>query len=184
MHQSSDPRSWWHPGGEYMNRRWTPEEDEIVRQCYPDYRAMALRLPRRNSRAMRHRAGRLGLWNSRHCWTAAQISRLRNLWEAGASNDELTAAFPGIPYSCIAGRAQYAGLGSRNRSQRRFTGNAFRDSVLRQAIALRVSARRLDSLAKTGSRFASASSSLNDADYASAAEALGMTVRIAWQPTD
>jgi hypothetical protein len=68
---------------------WAQKEIETVRKLFPNQKALCEVLPGRTWIAIRSRAGLLGLRRKQHRWLACDLSRLRRMWTAGASKEEL-----------------------------------------------------------------------------------------------
>jgi hypothetical protein len=65
--------------------RWTAQEDNIVRDTYPDYRAMRRKLQHRTYWALRNRVQSLGIAHQRNVWSTSQIRCLRRMRAEGST---------------------------------------------------------------------------------------------------
>lgn len=130
---------------------WTKEEDAKVLRLYPDYKALRRALRRRTYRALRARAGTLGITKKRHTWTAAEASRIRKLYPT-ANKGELYAAFPGLRWNQIVGKARHIRV-RRNRRPLSPTGFPIIDEVRQRAFRLNYSMVELDAIAGTKTYF-------------------------------
>lgn len=133
---------------------WKPEDDEVFRRLYPDYGALRKAFPSRSYRAIQGHASRLGIAAKRHRWTAAELSRLRRLYQS-ASREDVLAAFPGMGWKQIKARAEHAGL---HRPRRPYcpTGHAILDDIRSRCFELRYSMVDLDEMARTKQYFTKA----------------------------
>src|SRR5882724_2817839 len=75
-------------------RSWSPAEQEKVKLLFPDKRSLEKALPHRTWIAIRSRAGALGLRKKQNRWLASDLSKLRRMWSAGATQHELCKALP------------------------------------------------------------------------------------------
>lgn len=132
---------------------WTEREDAIIREFYPDYRALQRKLRKRTYDALRGRAQSLGIQRRRHRWTAFEIARLRRLYPA-ASKSEIMAIVPGLKWETIKARARDLGL--RRRVSLRATGFPLLDQIRRRCEELGYSMVDLDAIARTRRYFSKA----------------------------
>ncbi len=161
---------------------WTKEEDAKVLRLYPDYKALRRTLRRRTYHALRARAGKLGITKKRHTWTAAEASRIRRLYPR-ASKAELYAAFPGLRWHQIVGKAKHIKV-RRQRKPLSRTGFPIIDTVRDRATVLNYSMVDLDALARTRNYFQKAgwhSGRVNRRAVYKAIEALDGEVTIRWK---
>jgi hypothetical protein len=132
------------PRGHFL---WTNDEDRIVVRLYPDYRALRKTLKRRTYNALRARARSLGVAKRRHIWTTSEVSRLRRLY-LNATTQETLAAFPGMTWWQLAGKARHIGLRGR-RPRFKLTGLRLVDDIRGRAYARGWSMVELDAMAGT-----------------------------------
>ncbi len=161
---------------------WTPAEDQVVRDCYPDYARACTLLPKRTYWSIRSRAGYLNIQVKRHIWTGAEIKKLKRLYPE-ATKDELRTAFPGLSITAIERIAAYYGI-SRNRRRFKDTGHSLLDSVRARAFELRYSMVDLDDIAGTGRYFQDAQwcgrGCLNMRNVCRAVDAMVGTLHVTW----
>jgi hypothetical protein len=118
-----------------------------MRRLYPNYGALRKALRRRTYRALRARAGTLGITIKRHRWTAIEASRLRRLYPT-ATRDEILAALPGLRWKQIKAMAKYRRL-HRARKPLKPTGFPIIDDIRLRAFHLNLSMVDLDAMART-----------------------------------
>ena len=87
-------------------RSWTPAEQEKVKLLFPDKRSLEKALPHRTWIAIRSRAGALGLRKKQNRWLASDLSKLRRMWSAGATQHELCEALPRYSWKQIVWQAR------------------------------------------------------------------------------
>lgn len=88
---------------------WTDEEDDILRNAYPDYKLACKRLPDRTFRAIVRRVGKLKLKHPNYqCWTAREITRLKKLYP-NAPKEDICAEYPSRTWEQISGAARRYG---------------------------------------------------------------------------
>jgi len=75
-------------------RSWTPAEQETVKLLFPNRRSLEKALPDRTWIAICAHAGFLGLRKKQHRWLACDLSKLKRMWCAGATKNELCEALP------------------------------------------------------------------------------------------
>ena len=166
------------PKGHWL---WTKEEDDIVRELYPDYKALRRKLRRRTYNAIKERARTLEVAHRRHVWLASEVSRLRRLYPRSDRLDIL-AAFPGLRWRQIAGKAGHIRV---HRYRRRLsrTGHPLIDHIRDRAFELNMSMVDLDAMARTKKYFQKAgwaNGNLNRRALVRAVEALGGEVSVRW----
>lgn len=130
---------------------WTAEELEICRRLYPDRIALAQRLQRRSSEAIRHKCEELGLASVRIAWTAADVTRLLKLYRS-ATWDELLAAFHGRTETAIRLAATKRGM-RRARKPYKLTGYPLLDQVRQRCFEQGLTMRDLDQFARSRGYF-------------------------------
>jgi hypothetical protein len=59
--------------------RWREEEDELMRQYYPDRKTLQVLLPNRTRHALKGRAKELGLQRPQKTWKASEIRQLASM---------------------------------------------------------------------------------------------------------
>ncbi|WP_439406403.1 hypothetical protein ACNJX9_34025 [Bradyrhizobium sp. DASA03076] len=121
---------------------WTKEEDYVVGELFPDYRAMQRKLRRRSKQALYSRAMKLKLTRSVSHWTTSEIARLRGRW-GNATKAELIAEFPRHSWDGIQGKGRTFGI-RRRPWQPKLTGQQMLDAIRQRAADLRISLRDLD----------------------------------------
>ena len=72
---------------------WHIGEDNLLRHLHPDYQALSRVLPNRSNEAIKKRASFLGISRQIKPWTCAEIKRLRQTWEGGATREDITKMF-------------------------------------------------------------------------------------------
>lgn len=85
---------------------WSEDEEKILRELYPDYKAICKRLPHRTHSACRYSCGQLKLTRPIHMWTAAEISLLRRVYTRG-TKAEIAQAFPHLRWMQIKSIARW-----------------------------------------------------------------------------
>jgi hypothetical protein len=130
---------------------WTEEEDAEIRRLYPDYAALKKSLKRRTHSALKNRANRIGIIKRHHCWTDAEVSRLRKLYPTSTAQ-QLRAAFLGLRKRQIKEKAMNLGLHKKRRSYPS-TGFPIIDQIRTRAFVLNLSMLDLDELAGTKNYF-------------------------------
>ena len=160
---------------------WTKREDEVVRQLFPDHRAIKKRLRRRSRQAIHHRAEKLNLAKRMNLWTTTEISVLRKRWR-DAPRQELVAALPRHSWDGIRAKAQVLRL-SRPRKLK-ITGKRLLDLIRRRSIDLKIPLTDLDRIC-VGRHYFSDSSRRSQKPRRNvllrAIAALGGRVEIVWQ---
>lgn len=121
---------------------WTKNEDDVVQELFPDYRAMQRKLRCRSKQALYLRAMKLKLTKSTHLWTAVEVSRLRRRWR-DATRAELIAEFPRHTWVSIQNKGRSFGI-RRRPWQPKLTGHQMLDAIRRRAADLKISLRDLD----------------------------------------
>lgn len=167
------------PRGHFL---WTAKEDATFIKLYPDYRALRRALRRRTYYALRNRARHLGVVKRRHVWTANEVRRLRNLYFL-ATTAELLAAFRGMSWHQIAGKARHIGLRGR-KPKLKSTGILILDTIRTRASARGWSMVDLDSIAGTRRYFQKAgwhTSRATHGAWLKAIEVLEGDISIQWQ---
>jgi hypothetical protein len=152
----------------------------MVRDAYPNYALMRRRLPHRSLAALKHRAAILDVVRRRHVWTNIEVDRLTSLVPAGASNVELTAAFPHLRLRQITEKARHLRLPRRKVRLVKFDDPTL-SAVRKRAIDVGMSLRRLDQAARTGRYFQKSTRRLVLAHVARAAVVLGGETLIEWE---
>ncbi len=131
---------------------WTPEEINKVKLLFPDKKRLMEELPRRTWVAIRTRAGVLGLRKKQNRWLASELSKLRKMWIAGASREEICSALPNYTWQQI--RFQAGGRKfPRPKKEMKTTGHQVIDQIKERARYLNLSMSEVDKMAHTGSYF-------------------------------
>ncbi|MGV6876543.1 hypothetical protein ACUSIJ_28235 [Pseudochelatococcus sp. B33] len=163
--------------------RWSPEEDELVGDIYPDYRRMMRALPHRSLAALKNRAGHLGVVRHRHVWTNGEVRRLRIAWESNVRDAELMLLFPGLRPSQIKSKARHIRARRREAHLMAFEDPAL-DSIRHCAATRGMSLVELDRLAGTGRFFQKSIRRPNLKYIMRAAAVLGGEVAVEWREVD
>jgi hypothetical protein len=121
---------------------WTAEEDQIVRDLFPDYVAMKKCLRRRSRQALHSRATKLKLTRSISLWTTHEVSRLRKRWR-DATRAELIAEFQRHTWCSIQNKGRTFGI-RRRPWKPKLTGQRMLDDIRQRAADLRISLTDLD----------------------------------------
>lgn len=158
---------------------WEPWEDEVIRSAYPDYRLMEQKLPHRNYRGLRYRAGRLKVVTVRHHWTPPERKRLRDAFRNDATNDDLLVMFPDMSFAQIKGMAQFI------KAPRRYVrATLVKDpallSIRKRTRALGITFRQLDKLARSRNYFGNTPQQPVIKHIVKAIEVLGGNAKIVW----
>lgn len=103
------------------HKRWTPDEDELLRELYPEHGpswdGWRRVIPTRSRRAVQTRAKKLGI-KVQTGWTAEEEELLRELYPKSAYRGrQWLEVFPGHELSAIYKKAQHMGLRSPGRGQ-------------------------------------------------------------------
>jgi hypothetical protein len=163
---------------------WTPMEDQIFRELYPDYRAIKRRLRRRSMPSLRARAGILKLTTGQSLWTAKEVSQLRRRWR-DASRAELMSEFSRHSWISIQNKGRTFGIKRRPWMNPRPTGNSIVDKIRLRAIELKLSMRDLDEMFNGGREyFVKCSRGVGVPRsnlYLKTIEALGGHIEIVWR---
>lgn len=155
------------------------DEDQVLREEYPNYSAAKYRLPHRSLAALKNRAGVLGIVIRRHIWTAREVKRLAHLILSDVSDADLAEAFPHLRLSQIKAKIGHLKLPRRPRRLVAFDEPAL-VAVRRRATEKGLSLRALDKSARTGSYFQRSTRQLQLAHIARAAAFLGGEIVIRW----
>jgi hypothetical protein len=108
--------------------RWTAVEMKIVMETYPDYDLLQKRLPTRSLSQIKQFAFVYGITSKRHVWTVTEVRKLKQMWEARASDAELLLAFPFATMRSITGAAWHHGF-KRPRVRPKLTGHPAIDAI-------------------------------------------------------
>lgn len=166
------------PNGHHL---WTEKEISVLRELYPDYKAMKRRLRRRSARAIAGMCERLGIAKRVPQWTMAEISRLRKLYPT-APCDELVNEFPRRTLGAIRAAASIHGI-HRKRQPYKITGHRPLDELRAHCFETGLVMGDLDYFAKSKNYFQKA---LWNSDWYSFAKvrravvALGGEFRVSW----
>ena len=135
-----------------QDQRWTTKEDAVLREHYPSYDRLTKRLPHRTISALKHRVRVIGIVARRHIWTNVEVARLHKACEAGATDRELEALFPGLGLIQIKSKARHIGAARRKARPVPFGVPAL-DAIRTRAADARLSFVELDRRAGTGRFF-------------------------------
>jgi hypothetical protein len=168
-------------------RSWTPAEDAALRDLYPDYEGILLKLPHRTYYALRGRAAALGCTalTARHKWTGAELTKLKKSCETGTSRRDLMALFPhATRWSQLQNKIRYYGYHRQN-FKFKSTGFPIIDEIRERARQMNISMVELDALAKSGCYFLKAAwlnQGIVGKHIYRAIEALGGHLSVDWDP--
>lgn len=134
---------------------WTDEEEDVLRDHYPNYVKMMVLLPHRNQNALWRRCQKLRLKKTRRPWLASDVSKLRRLYRT-EERSVIMAQLPGRSWFSIKVAASYYGLskGAYYHRHRR-TGKPMIDTILARIEELRWTLGDLDEASGTKGYFRS-----------------------------
>lgn len=164
---------------------WTESELELVRQFSSDYGKLCQLLPHRTRKAIRGKAGQLGLTKKRHCWTGSDLVTLRKLY-ANTSMEEVERAFPGLSRPALRQRAARIGV-TRPRRQYYVTGISSIDQIRAKCFEIRWTMVDLDKASRTKKYFRGRGWSgrkVNHRAVGLAIDALAGQIDIKWLDTE
>jgi len=126
---------------------WARHEDDLVRQLYPDYAALAERLPHRSYYAIRHRCRALNICTHKIPWTSRERAILRRMYPR-SSHREILEALPNRDWAQIRSAAVRFGC---RRIKRPYvpTGSKALDLIRKKAYLLGLTMPDLDAIAGT-----------------------------------
>ncbi|WCP12271.1 hypothetical protein sphantq_00668 [Sphingobium sp. AntQ-1] len=159
--------------------KWSAAEDELLRDIYPDYRALEKRLSGRTLSAIKHRVRVLGIVSRRHVWTNVEVARLRKAYRESVADKELTVLFPGLRLSQIKSKACHIGAERRKPRLALFDDPAL-DAIRRRSKEMCISFVELDRRAGTGRFFQKSCRRTSLKHIARAARVLQAQIRIEW----
>lgn len=131
---------------------WTEAEIGHLRRTYPDYRKARTSLPNRSLSAIKSKAFRLGITQSRRIWSDSEIKRLKAPYRQGRPMREILALLPGRTKRQIWTRAHYSGWRRPRMPLKTYDLKPY-DDVRARAFTSRLSMRDLACLSITGSYF-------------------------------
>lgn len=161
-------------------RPWVRSEDVIVERSYPDYLQAARLLPNRTPRAIRDRARKLGVTRHRVAFLAADVARLRRLWETGPARELVLTAFPAWTWQQIKDCAKRNKMGSRFKPKG--TRHPLVGAVRQRASERGVTRHDLDRKLRTGNYFRNPQKPYLPHELR-AADFLGVQYDIEWEET-
>lgn len=128
------------PAGRWL---WTPVEDAILLDLYPDYSALVSSLPGRTRKAIERRADKLRISTPRRIWSAEEFLRMAAPYRQGAP---LSAILPLLCEKTVDQVYRKAGKCRIKRPKRRprHTGLTIVDSIRQRAFDLNFTMRELD----------------------------------------
>ncbi|MGI4763955.1 MAG: hypothetical protein ACRYGP_02635 [Janthinobacterium lividum] len=132
------------------SNRYNEAEHNVIRQLYPDFKAMQKHLPSRSYNSIRRMCAVLGIQNRKLSdakWTGPEITKLKRIYPVIGSK-ELLEAFPHKTRKQITTQAGYLRL-KRPKREMRATGHPLLDEVRRRAIELNYTMTDLDKIAHT-----------------------------------
>jgi hypothetical protein len=159
------------------------EEDAILRAAYPSYDVLKAQLPHRTMSALKKRASALDIVTRRHVWTVVEVRRLRQAYEAAATDTELRALFPHLRLTQIKGKAGHIRIGRRDARFVTFGVPAL-DAIRLRAAKTGLSLIELDRQAGTGRFFQKSCRKPMLKPIVRAAAFLGGEVAIEWDDMD
>lgn len=164
-------------------RLWSDAEIAALKRCYPDYDEAMKALPGRGYRSIRAKAKEIGIGRRVHTWSAAEVSRLKKLSAAGATNKEIFAAFPEMREQQILGALATHRI---RRPRRKFkqTGHTLLDALRDHCHEHGISMVDLDGFARTRKYFArqmwNTDGKVRTELVAKAIDALGGILSVTW----
>jgi hypothetical protein len=133
-------------------RSWTPADLEKVKLLFPNKRSLEKALPRRTWVAILAQAGILGLRKKQNRWLACDVSKLRRMWTAGATNSEIREALPRYSWNQIRWQARGRKF-SRPKKSPASTGHPVIDQIKERARYLNLSMGDVDAMSGTKGYF-------------------------------
>lgn len=130
---------------------WTSDEDQVLRDLFPNCRELADILRRRTPKAISLRARKLGLTDRRKVWTAAEITTLRRAYRQGGIVGARM-AFPQLRSRQIEGALWYNKISSGRKPYRK-TGIQVLDEIRERCFDLNLSMADLDKMVRSKSYF-------------------------------
>ena len=161
---------------------WTEAEIRRLRRTYPDYRKARALLPGRSLNAIKSKAFRLRITQSRRIWSDSDIKRLRAPYRQGRPMYEILALLPGKTTKQIWARAHHSGW-RRPRTRPKTYDLKPYDDVRARAFTSRLSMRDLASLSATGRYFLRQPSRNNWKKISKAVEMLEGQLSVVWSDT-
>jgi hypothetical protein len=162
---------------------WTPCEDDLLKQFYPDIAKLRKLLKRRSRIAIKQRAIklRLGTCKPRNFWTANEVRKLRLRWRE-ATKDELLAEFPRHSWSSLNAKAHKLRL-YRRPWRPKPTGHPMLDEIRQRAAQLHITLYDLDRICSSGRYFGGSSQGCEPSRnvWPKAIAALGGRIEIVWR---
>ena len=159
--------------------KWSAAEDELLRDIYPDYRALEKRLSGRTLSAIKHRVRVLGIVSRRHVWTNLEVARLRKAYCESATDKELIILFPRLRLRQVKSKASHIGAERRKPKLALFDNPAL-DAIRRRSKEMHMSFVELDRRAGTGRFFQKSCRRPSLKHIARAARVLQAQIRIEW----
>lgn len=126
---------------------WSKGEDDLLRSCYPDYKAAQRALRNRSRFALLHRARKLGLVPKRRFWLLYEERILKAPYRSALSIADIEALLPGRTKQEIYAKAWRLKI-KRPRKSLRLTGLPLLDQIRQKAYEFKFSMNELD--AETG----------------------------------
>lgn len=158
---------------------WSEVEDQVLREIYPDYRALRRLLPGRTVAAIKHRVRRIGIVVRRHVWTNKEVLRLHAAYRDSVSDNELIKLFPGLRLCQIKSKASHIGAVRRQPSLVTFEDPTL-DAIRRRSKEMQISFVELDKRAGTGRFFQKSCRRPSLKHIARAARILEAQIGIEW----
>ena len=165
--------------GDRECKKWSAMDDGLLRDIYPDYRALQRQLPDRTLSAIKHRVRALGIVSRRHVWTNVEVARLRKAYRESVADKELTILFPGLRLCQIKSKASHIGAERRKPKLALFDDPAL-DAIRRRSKEMHISFVELDRRAGTGRFFQKSCRRPSLKHIARAARVLQAQIRIEW----
>lgn len=151
----------------------------LLREVYPDYRALQRQLPDRTLSAIKHRVRAIDIVFRRHVWTNVEVARLRKSYRGSVTDKELTTLFPGLRLCQIKSKASHIGAERRKPRLALFEDPAL-DAIRHRSKEIGISFVELDKRAGTGRFFQKSCRRPSLKHIVRAAQALDAQVRIEW----
>jgi hypothetical protein len=159
---------------------WTEAESRLLRRFYPHYGRAYAALCRRTRNAVKSKAFRLGITRSRRVWSPEELKRLKSVYRAGISIQDIRNLLPGKTAKQIHSKAARSGW-KRPRRQPKGTGIKPYDAVRMRAFTYRLTMRDLADLSATGSYFLTRKSQINWKKISKAVAMLNGNLSISWK---
>lgn len=159
-------------------RRYSDEEDDIIKNSHPDYSYMLRLLPHRTRMALKKRAHYLGIATRRTFISSRDSKRIREMRGWGANWKEIEAAFPKYQIESMKKHAQVQKMPLKRRYVR--ASHPGIEAVRQRAVELRMSFAELARRTNSGEYFKGQIEDSRVKHLAAAAALLGGELHIVW----